>query len=373
MYPNNVGAPPGPPQWGGQPSAAQQPQPVQLGTGRVNEWNRGVPEMQPPQSQSQQPSPYEQRVDSMRAPPPRHPSPRQDSSRSYHDPSRQTPSRKAHSPSPKLNPAVPGMYPSAPQTLPQLNAPDRGGPFGVNGRPGPPNGNGSMNGPAPPQGNALPPYGRPFSPQPEIRPIRDERAGSPLQNYQSQPYNLNQHFSSIANGAPPPAAAQTAADAAARERDERPPSAMKRMREWDSESAPSKKPASDEARARLDDIPRRPSPSGRLPSPREFPRRSSSEIRRENERRAHENYHPSEAAHRPQPLTQTQQQIPSMHTLFDTPKEERKEQIEPAARKVEVDEDYDNNSEDDKRNLGSMGRNSPQSNIRNGAPKQEVA
>lgn len=62
-----------------------------------------------------------------------------------------------------------------------------------------------------------------------------------------------------------------------------------------------------------------------------------------------------------------------MHSMFEAPKDERKEHVEPAARKVEVDEDYDNNSEDEKRALGSGGaRNSPQNGMMNGPLKQET-
>ena len=83
-----------------------------------------------------------------------------------------------------------------------------------------------------------------------------------------------------------------------------------------------------------------------------------------------DNYHPSEAAHRPQALPH---QMPPMHSLFEGQKEERKEHAEPAARKVEVDEDYDNNSDDDKRAMGSGGaRSSPQNTMMNGQMKQET-
>jgi general transcriptional corepressor CYC8 len=105
-------------------------------------------------------------------------------------------------------------------------------------------------------------------------------------------------------------------------------------------------------------------------TPRDYHRRSSSEIRRENERRANDNYHPSEAAHHPQALPH---QMPPMHSMFEGQKEERKEHAEPAARKVEVDEDYDNNSDDDKRAMGSGGaRSSPQNTMMNGQMKQET-
>jgi hypothetical protein len=51
-----------------------------------------------------------------------------------------------------------------------------------------------------------------------------------------------------------------------------------------------------------------------------------------------------------------------MHSIMDAPKEERKEHMEQAARKVDVDEDYDNNSEDDKRTAGGA-VNSPRVGI----------
>jgi hypothetical protein len=108
-------------------------------------------------------------------------------------------------------------------------------------------------------------------------------------------------------------------------------------------------------------------------TPRDYQRRNSSETRRENERHANENYHPSEAAHHPHPHA-LPPQMPPMHSLFEAAKEERKEHVEPAARKVEVDEDYDNNnSDDDKRALGSGGaRSSPQNTMMNGPMKQET-
>jgi len=58
--------------------------------------------------------------------------------------------------------------------------------------------------------------------------------------------------------------------------------------------------------------------------------------------------------------------------MSDAPKDERKEQIEPAARKMDVDEDYDKDSDDEKRGTGSGARNSPPNGITNGQAKQEV-
>lgn len=109
-----------------------------------------------------------------------------------------------------------------------------------------------------------------------------------------------------------------------------------------------------------------------MSSPRDhYQRRSSSENRRENERRANENYHPSEAAHHPYTLPQ---QIPSMQTILDGPKEDRKEPVEQAARKVEVDEDYDNNnSDDDRRATGPQTSPPLGPGLSTAPPKQEVA
>lgn len=218
----------------------------------------------------------------------------------------------------------------------------------------------------------MPPYHhRPFTPPTEIRPIRDERPPSPGATYPHQQYHHGPSQGGsgggIASGAPAPASAITA-EAAAREHENRPGSAMKRPREWDShDSGPTKKPANEETRGRLEDqLPRRPSP------PRDSHHRSSSEARREEQRRANENYHPSEAAHHPStlPSIQHMQPTPNSATSANPPsgegptngasanggsaavKEERKDPNlahEPAARKMDVDENYDDDGEDEKR------------------------
>lgn len=403
-YQNGVGVPPGV-QWGGQP-VQQPPQQPPVDPQRVSEWTRGIaalhnPPTQPPMSQQ---SPY-QSHDSLRGPPPRQPSPRQpEPPRSYQDPTRQTPARKMQSPSPKGHST--GMYPPS-QTLPQINSQDRPG-LGPGPRPSP-----SMNG-APPQppshsngppSNSLPPYGRPFSPPTELRPIRDERPPSSNSNYHHPQLPPAPSFPPMTNGnqTPGPTAPPSAtSEMPPRDRDERPPSAMKRNREWEAEG-PSKKIANEETRARLDDhSSRRFSPPSRNETPRsDRYRRSSSELRRENERRINDNYHPSEAAHHP--YTLPPQQIPSMQTILDNnsgnnnnnnntnhhsnnsisnsnpqPKEERKEPVEVAARKVDVDEDYDNTSEDGKLTAPSnpaptaAARNSPNGSLST-IPKQEAA
>ena len=372
-YQSGVGVPPGP-QWGVQNNQNPQQPPHQppVDAARVSEWTRGIAGINPPQQQGPQHNGYDNRDrmgDRMGAPPARAPTPRQDGPRSYGEQSRHTPVRKMQSPSPKIQPAVP-PYGAGPQSLPQLNIQDRGQGF-PSVRPSPQvNGN---SGPLP-NGPPLPPYGRPFSPPSEIRPIRDERPHSPRGAYHQQHYQTGQGFPSIANGvssaAPPlPTTVETP-------RDDRPPSAMKRGREWDVESGPSKKPANEETRARLDEPSRHPSPPNRITTPRDHYGRSPSEVQRENERRANENYHPSEAAHHPYSLAP--QQIPSMATILDGSREERKEPAEAAARKMDVDEDYDNNSEDDKRAgsgtaSGTATKNSPiQSTPSSAVPKQEI-
>lgn len=243
----------------------------------------------------------------------------------------------------------------------------------------PPTPNGT-NGPPP---GSLPTYGRSGSPpRTEVRPILDNRMTSPKTGYpHQQSYSHHPDSSNpggIAGGAPPPAAALAAAEAAASDRaNERPGSVgPKRLREWEEEPAVVKKAASDENRARMDDMHhRRPS----TPPQQEAFRRSSSEARRaEDQRRANENYHPSEAAHMPQthslpaqlppmqstpgPAQETQlpPPAPKDYPMEDRSNEPRPESTVPppqqapaeperAARKVDVDEDYDDDAEDEKK------------------------
>ena len=366
-YQSGVGVPPGP-QWGVQSQQSHPQQPAHqppVDAARVSEWTRGIPEINPPVQQRGPPQNGFDSRERMGAPP-RVPTPRQEGS--YGEPSRHTPVRKVQSPSPKIQSAYSG------QTLPQINnIQDRPPNFNAGVRPSP-----TMSGSAGPQQNGappanLPPYGRPFSPPNELRPLRDERP-SPTAGYSRQEYQQSGPFPSIANSAasaPPPLPTAEAP------RDERPPSAMKRSREWEPETnGPSKKAANDETRAKLDEPARHSSPPPpRAPTPGDHYRRNSSEIRRENALRVSENYHPSEVAHHP--YTMPPQQIPSMHTILDTPKDDRKENAEPAARKMEVDEDYDMNSEDEKRAAsatasGTASKNSPVQPAMS-VPKQEVA
>merc|ERR1711900_132061 len=116
----------------------------------------------------------------------------------------------------------------------------------------------NMNGSGP---GALPPFGRGASPRPEVRPILDNRMPSPKSGYPHQQQQQYPHHPDISNpggiegGAPAPASALAAAEAAAAERNGDRPGSVgpKRMREWEEDTS-MKKPASDENRARLDDM-----------------------------------------------------------------------------------------------------------------------
>ena len=390
--PPGVGAPPAP-QWGA-PAPVGPPPQAPAPPRQIPDWNRGINELQ-----SQGPPPPANGVeprDAMRLPP--QASPRQEPGRAFPDP--RGPPR-----SPKMG--GPGAYP--PPHLPQLQnapapgherAPSGGHGFGSAPRgplPGAPGGappapmgpNGAV-----PGGPAAPPYHRPFTPPTEIRPIRDERPSSPGSGYPSQNFHTGPLAPAppaggtpgIASGAPAPATASAASEAAARDRvDERPPSAMKRGREWEADAGPVKKLASEETRARLDDqTNRRPSPPARMPSPGEMQRRSSSEARREDARRANENYHPSEAAHHPPTLPSIQSMPPhaaggpnlppmgegaapasngpasgppSAHTPVkeEPSRSDAPSSHEPPARKMDVDEDYDDEVEEEKKGAAAKG------------------
>ena len=485
-----VGAPPGV-QWGASAPTVQAPTPG----GNNQEWNRRLAEIQPPQLQP--PNPYDQREAVRPPPPPRPLSPlRQEQMTQYREPHRHTPIRRA-SPPPPLNHGIPSSYPG-PQNLSQpppttqkealrINNPnyqrDRdvlplNGPTGPNG-PNSSNGPGGPNGPNGSNGvhvasGPIPPYGRGNSPPPEIRPIADERAPpspGPGYPYHYQHQTNPSQTGGILAGAPPPAAALAAAEAAAREREERPSTGgFKRIHEPDEDfKLMHKVPANGDARSRLGDLHhRRTSPDNRKPSPRARPsppivrtssppvpvrRRQTSLDRHEDQRRADENYHPSESAHHPPTLPSMQhhqpppqhtphppQQHPPQHPSQHPPphppqhqsqhppphsarippqqpphpsalpppqhppqhppqqspqeppqhppqhpplqhehlplkaeagRDDRREVYEPASRKMDVNEDYDDEDEDDKRLGGSGGRNSPQRTSMNGPPKSE--
>lgn len=236
----------------------------------------------------------------------------------------------------------------------------------------------------------MPPFGRPDGP-PEIRPLVGNPAPSPSGGqYPRTPYehHANPTAPSIASGAPPPSAAQTAADAAAREREDRPGSAApKRLREWedDPNAGSAKKPATEENRSRLEEMKmHRPSPPAQMGTP---PNRSPSELRRIDEPRPTSAYHPSEAAHHPPSLPSMQsitQQAPRMsappqeehrappppqpqsqppQSQPEAPSQPAAVVYEPAARKMDVDENYDD-SGDEKRSTTKQEsrRSSPKAN-----------
>ncbi|KAJ5471643.1 Transcriptional corepressor Cyc8 [Penicillium desertorum] len=351
-----VGAPPAP-QWGA-PAPIGPPPQAPAPPRQIPDWNRGINELQ---SQSQAPPSNGLDQRDARIPGAPAQSPRQEPGRAFPDP-------RGAPRSPKMG--DPNAYPP-PHTLPQIanapgpgheRAPSGGNAFGAprgalpTGMPVAPPG---PSGPPGPNGGAPPPpyQNRPFSPAPEIRPIRDERPSSPGSGYPLQQFHPGPTLppqvpggNSIASGAPAPASAATAAEAAARDREDRPTSAMKRGREWEAEAGPVKKHANEESRARLDDqTNRRPSPPARLPSPGEMQRRSSSEARREDARRANENYHPSEAAHHPPTLPSIQDVPPRPSAGPKAPRPEAPPAHEPPARKMDVDEDYDDEVEEEKK------------------------
>ena len=286
----------------------------------------------------------------------------------------------------------------------------------------------------PPQGRggSPPPEIRPIADDPRSSP------GSAYPHHPQ--HHASQHLRDIAGGAPPPTAAIAAAEAAAaRDRDDRlPPSGpvgFKRAMEEDEYKIPNKKPSNGDSRGRLDDhLYRRVSPPERQQSPRDQRRRRSSsepraredarredvrredvrretarleevrreearrvedarredarredarreDARREEQRRADQSYHPSEAAHHAPALPSLRSQSehlppPPPPPASEPARDERRDPYEPAARKVEVDEDYDDDGEaDEKRIMGSGGRNSPIGpgrSIMNGQPKIEA-
>jgi hypothetical protein len=150
-----------------------------------------------------------------------------------------------------------------------------------------------------------------------------------------------------------------AAEAAARDRDEKPYVPAKRAREWEEEDTGlGKKPASEENRAKMDDV------HHHRPSPPPHTRRESLE-------RVRDEYH-GPSSHSLPPINS---QLPPMS---DGPRmqdrEERKEIIEPAARKVDEDEDYDGDDvEDVKRGPNGPGAQVKENNSPNGNGANGVA
>ena len=404
-----VGAPPGP-QWNVQsgPASVLHGGPGPTQNGSIHDWNRRLAEIPNPQPPPQPASLYDQREPIRPPPSQRQASPRQEPMRQYQEPHRHTPIRRASPPAP-LSHNAPITY-SAPQSLPQPQ-PSVSQPPASNRIPNPNYGApdpGLRLGTASNQIGPGPsvPYGRGDSPPPVIRPIAEIRQSSPGPNYPQPPYQHHPNTSQsvgIAAGAPPPAAALAAAEAAAKAEREGPISGpmtgFKRGHESDDEyKVPNKHPTNGESRSRLDDIRhRRPSPPDRKPSPRPRPgsprgraqspygrpvsppvrhSRSSSAARREEQRRADDNYHPSEAAHVHPPtlpsLHQPPPNEPTQTPVSETGRDERRDAYEHPSRKIEVDEEYDEEGEDEKRKEGSGGRSSPQHSSVNGQPKVEA-
>lgn len=356
--------------------------------GPSGNWAR-LAEVNPP---PQPPNPYEQRGEPFRGPAPgsfpRQPSPRQEQQmRQYQDPTRPGPSGPPPGlggpPGPPLRARTPPPlhYPPPPpphqQPLPPTSAPPRianpnyNGPTPTSATAGPSQGppppTNGVNGP--PGSNALMPY-RANSPRGDLRPMHDNRMPSPKSAYPQHqpPYAPHQEQpgpSGIESGGPPPPQAAVAAAEAAlhrSEHDNRPPSVgPKRIREWEEETSSKKQ---------------RPS----TPTRTDSYRRESSEHRRMDEPRRME-YHPSEAAHHPPTHGMPGQLPPMQQGPPPPPPQQQQHEPERAARKMDIDEEYDDSGEDEKKAphpasgpgsaSGEMKNTSPTGMMPNGAPKTE--
>lgn len=126
-----------------------------------------------------------------------------------------------------------------------------------------------------------------------------------------------------------------------------------------------KPPTNDEKRQKLEEPhSRRPTPPHRMSSP-QVPRQSPQEG--PDPRRFNDGYHPSEAAHHP-PSLPPMGAAPPLPRMSETPKQERPEHHEPAARHVEVDENYDDEVEEAKPSAAKSERGSPRNAPTNGVP-----
>ncbi|PFH62071.1 hypothetical protein XA68_15279 [Ophiocordyceps unilateralis] len=377
------------PQWGG---SAQQPPsggPPPPPAGAGENWARGLSNVNPP---PQPPNPYEGRGEPFRGPPPppqRQPSPPQEPpmrQQPYSDVIRGGPPRRG------MSPAGHGQYSQGPPPPPPAL-----GPAPVDRRVVNPNWGGatpsasappssSANGANPPP-NGMAPYRSIHSPRADGRLAHDNRMPSPKSAYpqhQAPPPAYVHHPEAPPQAGPEsgPAPPPTAPEVSAQRLDDRPPSVgPKRMREWEEESA-AKKQANEENRARLDDMRhRRPSTP---PAPRDAYRRNSPESRRADDPRRGEDsrkvddarsqsdgYHPSEAAHHAPPVGPSQlppmpqaggpaqekpqagpvlkEERPAADQVTMPPPAPAAAEPERAARKMDVDEDYDDSGEDDKK------------------------
>jgi glucose repression mediator protein len=393
--------PTGPPQWGGsaQQPPANGPPPAPQGAGE--NWARGLSNVNPP---PQPPNPYE-RAESFRGPPPgqRQPSPQheQQMRQSYQDPGRGGPRRgptpppahqfPQHQAPPPPPPAQSQGPPATRERDVRVVNPNWGGSTPSASTSAPPPPSAGANGNPPPNG-IPPPFRATNSPRSDGRPVHDNRMPSPKSAYpqhQAPPlYHSHPDMPPASEGPQPPQhpPQPPMSEAPPQRGDERPPSVgPKRMREWGEDESIPKKQASEENRARAEDVHHR----RRSPSPRDSYRHNSSEARRgedqrrpeepprrpEEPRHANDGYHPSEAAHHPQNHSVGPSHLPPMQPSANAighektsatvvPKEERPsshEQSAPAraappvaeperaARKMDVDEDYDDSGEDDKK------------------------
>ena len=258
----------------------------------------------------------------------------------------------------------------------------------------------------PPEARSIMMDGQPLSPRSQAHNAHHHhQAGVPYQHY-GEPTATN----NIASGLSAPSSALAAADAAARTRDRTPASAIpKRHREWEDHfdnGNAHKRNANEESRARVEDphLMRRGTPSVPVtpierdswgvmggPGPVQGGGTSPDAVRRgEEQRRANPSYRPNEAAHHPVPLSATvkQQHLSSMKDgsgadmkmddalvkVEDQQQREHEREIkreharersgererererdrdrmamrveEPAARKMDVDENYDDESDE---------------------------
>ncbi|KAI0392534.1 hypothetical protein F5Y17DRAFT_477582 [Xylariaceae sp. FL0594] len=414
VHPQSYGAQgPQAPSWPGSgPIQQSGPGPVHRpppGTPGANGWGQPVSDINPPQP----PNPYSSRVEPLRGaapPPPRQLSPRGAEMRPYvGDPNRAGPAPiRGPSPGPPPQygqPPIPG--PPQPVPPPGQMAPSRVSNPNYVPRHNPPQAAG--------QHPLLPSY-QARSPRTEPRPIHDNRMPSPKSAYPQHPPPYSHH--------PEPGMEPTGPQqhkgpmGPDLHRDERPPSvASKRMRDWDDDPAV-KKQASEEARSRLHDVShRRPStpprdhfrrsPEGhQFEAARRMDERRAEDARREQMRRADEErheqrheqrhaneggYHPSEAAHHPPVHAMPPNHLPPMQSgpspmpgimheppqpspaVKEYPQEDRPRLENPpapapqmneperAARKMDVDEDYDDSGEEEKKVVSSGSKSGPAS------------
>ncbi|KAF3933304.1 hypothetical protein ABW19_dt0200643 [Dactylella cylindrospora] len=206
-------------------------------------------------------------------------------------------------------------------------------------------------------------HGTHESPIPEIKPVVGDRMPSPNSGFHSHSVHGQAHLqhpqSGIASGAPPPSAALQAAENAAREREREP--IIKRPREWDDEDPHPKKQASDINRERLEThVQHRSSPPRRNTtiSPDVHGRRSSSERPREEFRGpppppSHHSTPGPRPVHQFPPMSESPAMQPQPQPQPLQKPEERREIIEPPARQMDVDENYDDEPEGEERRASS--------------------